>query len=67
MNIRSATPDSLGPLPFHAMSRYPYGPGEHYPDDEAHRAYLARYNTRVVSRVVPTIDASASAGASRKP
>ena len=27
MNIRSATPDTLGPLPFHAMTKYPYGPG----------------------------------------
>ena len=58
MNIWSATPDELGPLPFHAMSRYPYGPEEHYPRDAAHRAYLARYNTRLVPRVVPSIDAA---------
>jgi hypothetical protein len=56
MNIWSATPDELGPLPFHAMSRYPYGPGEHYPGDASHRDYLARYLTRFVSRVVPSID-----------
>jgi Tfp pilus assembly protein PilF len=58
MNIRSATPDTLGPLPFHGMSKYPYGPGEHYPDDPAHRAYLERENTRIVSRVIPSIDAA---------
>jgi Tfp pilus assembly protein PilF len=57
MNIWSATPDELGPLPFHAMSRYPYGSGEHYPRDAAHGIYLAHYNTRLVSRVVPSIDA----------
>jgi Tfp pilus assembly protein PilF len=58
MNIWSATPDELGPLPFHAMSRYPYGPGEHYPRDAAHRDYLVHYLTRFVSRVVPSIDAA---------
>jgi Tfp pilus assembly protein PilF len=58
MNIWSATPDELGPLPFHAMSRYPYGPDEHYPRDAAHRDYLAHYLTRFVSRVVPSIDAA---------
>jgi hypothetical protein len=57
MNLWSATPDELGPLPFHAMSRYPYGPGEHYPRDAVHRDYLAQYITRFVSRVIPSIDA----------
>lgn len=61
MNIRSATPDVLGPLPFHGMTKYPYGPGEHYPMDAAHRAYWSTYNTRIVPRVVPSIDASAAA------
>jgi hypothetical protein len=60
MNIRSATPDTLGPLPFHAMTRYPYGPGEHYPDSQAYREYLERYNTRVVTRTVPALDVAAS-------
>ena len=59
MNIRSATPDTLGPLPFHGMSRYPYGPDEHYPDDPAHTEYLERDNIRAVPRVVPSIDAAA--------
>ena len=57
MNIWSATPDTLGPLPFHAMSRYPYGPDEHYPRDPAHVDYLTQFATRFVSRVVPSIDA----------
>jgi hypothetical protein len=34
------------PLPFHDMSRYPYGPDEAYPDDEVHRSFLSDYNTR---------------------
>jgi hypothetical protein len=58
MNIRSATPDAVAPLPFHAMSSYPYGPEESYPDTRAHRDYLARYNTRVVTAPVPSLDLS---------
>jgi hypothetical protein len=60
MNIRSATPDAVAPLPFHAMRRYPYGAGESYPDTPAHREYLARYNTRVVTSPVPSLDLSAA-------
>jgi hypothetical protein len=56
MNIRSATPDTLGPLPFHAMTRYPYGSDEHYPETPRYREYLQRYNTRIVTRPVPAIE-----------
>jgi Tfp pilus assembly protein PilF len=58
MNPRSASPDTVGPLPFRAMTKYPYGPDEHYPDTPPYRDYLARYNTRVVTRSVPSIEAS---------
>jgi hypothetical protein len=34
------------PLPFHAMSGYPYGPTEAYPADATHRAYREEWNTR---------------------
>jgi len=37
---------SVEPLPFHGMSGYPYGPDEHYPDDEFHTTYLEEWNTR---------------------
>lgn len=50
MNPRSASPDTVGPLPFRAMSGYPYRPDEHYPRTKAHREYLDRYNTRVFLR-----------------
>lgn len=36
----------VDPMPFHAMSNYPYPAEEHYPDDAEHRAYLAEWNTR---------------------
>jgi tetratricopeptide (TPR) repeat protein len=42
----TAFSQSVEPLPFHAMSAYPYPAGEHYPEDSAHRAYRAAYNTR---------------------
>jgi hypothetical protein len=38
------------------MTKYPYGPEEHYPNTAAHRDYLSRYNTREVTRSVPSID-----------
>ncbi len=48
MDLYTAHPETVGPLPFHAMSGYPYGPDEGYPDDPAHRAYQRRFNTRRV-------------------
>ena len=46
MDLYTATPDTVEPLSFHAMSSYPPPPGEEYPDTEAHRAYRAEYQTR---------------------
>ena len=57
MNPRSASPDTVGPLPFTKMSGYPYGPHEHYPSSAKHREYMERYNTRVISKPLPPIDA----------
>jgi hypothetical protein len=55
MDLYTAHPDTVGPLPFHAMSSYPYGPDEHYPDNQTTRRYRHQYNTRRVagSRVAP--------------
>jgi Tfp pilus assembly protein PilF len=55
MDINSASPDQLQPLPFHGMSRYPYRWPEHYPLDARHREYLEKYNTRVVARETPKL------------
>jgi Flp pilus assembly protein TadD len=60
MDINSASPDGVEPLPFHAMTAYPYRPPEHYPDTPEHQRYQATYNTRVVVRTLPSIDAVAS-------
>jgi hypothetical protein len=56
MNPRSASPDTVGPLPFHGMTKYPYGADEHYPDSAPYREYLERYNTRIITRSVPSVD-----------
>jgi len=55
MDVNSASPDRVEPLPFHRMSAYPYGPAERYPETVAHRRYRARYNTRRVAVAVPSL------------
>ncbi|NUQ62398.1 MAG: VCBS repeat-containing protein [Pirellulales bacterium] len=48
MDLYTACPETVEPLPFHGMSAYPYGPDEHYPDNEKTREYRRRFNTRRV-------------------
>jgi hypothetical protein len=45
-DANTAFAESVEPLPFHGMSRYPYPASEHYPDDAEHRAWRAKYNLR---------------------
>lgn len=56
MDINSASPHEAGPLPFHAMTRYPYSGSEHYPRTASHLDYLSRYNTRIVHSDLPPLD-----------
>ncbi len=56
MDPHSASPDEAWPLPFRTMTRYPYAAPERYPDTPAHRAYLERWNTRVVGRTLPPLE-----------
>ncbi len=56
MDINSASPDQITPLPFHGMTRYPYSAPEAYPMTAARRAYFERYNTRIVAAPVPLIE-----------
>ncbi len=65
MDINSASPDSVEPLPFHAMRGYPYGTSEQYPTTATHRDYRETYNTRIVGSSVPPIEMSADASVSK--
>ena len=48
MDINSASPDQVLPLPFHGMTKYPYPESEHYPMTAMRRAYMDKYNTRSI-------------------
>jgi tetratricopeptide (TPR) repeat protein len=45
-DLNTASGGTVGPLPFHGMSRYPYGAAEGYPADATHRRFVDTYNTR---------------------
>lgn len=47
-DLNTAHGQTVEPLPFHGMTRYPYGTEEAYPSDPEHQNYLKEYNTRVV-------------------
>ncbi len=55
MNLHSSSPDRLEPLPFHAMSGYPYVAPEHYPSTPEHDRYRAHYNTRIIGGPLPPL------------
>ncbi len=48
-DLNTAHGQTVEPLPFHGMTRYPYSADEAYPDDAAHRAYRREYNTRRIT------------------
>jgi hypothetical protein len=45
----SYVPFSVDPLPFQAMTSFPYPTTESYPNDSAHKTYLQTYNTRIIN------------------
>src|SRR5205823_3755983 len=56
MDINSASPDQLAPLPFHGMSHYPYWWPEHYPLDAKHFKYFEEYNTRIIRSQITRLE-----------
>ena len=56
----TAFSDSVDPLPFHGMSRYPYPEQERFPDDPAHRNWRKQYNTRNQLKILPALTRSTS-------
>jgi hypothetical protein len=51
-DANTAFSQSVLPLPFHAMSRYPYPTGEKFPDDTAHAAWARETLTRPALRLL---------------
>jgi tetratricopeptide (TPR) repeat protein len=51
-DANTAYSQTVEPLPFHGMSQYPYGAGEHYPEDTIHSDYRNRYNQRPALRLL---------------
>ncbi len=47
-DLNTAHGTTVEPLPYHAITSYPYAPGDAYPADSARQSYLREYNTRVI-------------------
>lgn len=54
-DINTLTSQTVEPLPFHKMSKYPYPDSEHFPDDQMHLRYQLEYNTRRVTHQLPQL------------
>ena len=54
-DINTLTSQTVEPLPFHGMSKYPYPKTEKYPGDKAHQRYRIQYNTRRVTHRLPSL------------
>jgi tetratricopeptide (TPR) repeat protein len=62
-DANTAYSQSVEPLPFHAMSAYPYPASERFPDDAEHRRWRETYNTRPalqILRLLRPLEASAA-------
>jgi hypothetical protein len=57
MDINSGSPDSIYPLPFKGMSKYPYDRSERFPMTDEKRRMYDEYTTRVGRRLMPPIEA----------
>ena len=56
MDLHSASPDAVAPLPFHGMRQYPYAPSDAPPDTPEKERYRSEYNTRRVVRALPPLN-----------
>jgi hypothetical protein len=53
----TAFSQTVEPLPFHAMSRYPWPSSERTPDGAAYRDWRSHYNTRQAMRFIEPLAA----------
>jgi hypothetical protein len=58
MDLHSASPDVLDPIPFHGMTHYPFAPSERPPLTSAQQSDDERYHTRIVARPLAPIELS---------
>jgi Flp pilus assembly protein TadD len=49
-DLNTAHGTTIEPLPYHAITSYPYSSGDAYPSDSARQRYLREYNTRIIER-----------------
>jgi hypothetical protein len=63
MDINSATPDRVAPIPFHGMKRYPYASPEAFPMTERIARLREQYDTRVVVDPVASLESELLLGA----
>ncbi len=49
MDFYEGSPFTVGAMPFHGMTTYPYPASEHYPSDASHLAYELMWNNRFES------------------
>ena len=54
-DANTAFSQTVLPLPFHAMSTYPYPGDQTYPLDAIHQQYLGLYNTRPALRLIRSL------------
>jgi hypothetical protein len=56
MDVNSASPDVVEPLPFHGMGKYPSSASTHARNTPAMQRYRAQYNTRRLHKILPPLD-----------
>jgi hypothetical protein len=54
-DANTAFSQTVLPLPFHAMTSYPYPAGQSYPHDSVHNAYQKGYNTRPALHLIRSL------------